>query len=211
MQGSTLMLRTMSDTLEIPIFPLGSVLFPAGRMDLRIFEARYVDMTKACIRDNGVFGVSLIASGSEVGLPAVPSPIGCTARIVEWDVPAAGLFTLTTRGENVFRLIESRTQRDGLIIGTVELLEPPDPTPLPPAHEALADVLKQIMARLGDGHFLTPPRTDDAAWVGYRLAELLPVPAQIKQQLLEIREPITLLDELALLLSERSSGDPESE
>ena len=73
--------------IEIPIFPLNTVLFPGGRLPLRIFEVRYVDMTKACIRDDAVFGVCQIRDGHETGTPAKPADIGCTARIVEWDVP----------------------------------------------------------------------------------------------------------------------------
>src|ERR1700756_1824023 len=111
----------MAATLEIPIFPLGTVLYPAGRLPLRIFEPRYVEMTRACLRDNSVFGVALIRAGYEVGRPAVPCDIGCTARIVEWSDPVPGQFLLEARGETVFRIRERWTSESGLIVARVEL------------------------------------------------------------------------------------------
>lgn len=190
----------MADTLEIPIFPLGTVLFPAGRLPLRIFEQRYVDMTMACIRDDAVFGVTLIRAGFEVGKPAVPCEIGCTARIVEWEVPGAGLFMLMTRGESVFRILNRWTQPDGLIVARVELLEPPAPLPLPSRYEPLAQLLVSLIGEIGEEHFPQPQRLDDAAWVGNRLAELLPVEPERKQKLLEAGDPLVVLGEVERLL-----------
>lgn len=194
------MAKILSKTLEIPIFPLGTVLYPAGRLPLRIFETRYVEMTKACIRDNGVFGITLIRGGYEVGAPAVPCDTGCTARIVEWEVPNPGLFTLMTQGESVFRILERRTQPDGLIIGRVELVEPPDPVPLPDRYSGLSKLLVELIEGLGSENFPSPQRLDDAAWVGNRLAELLPVAPERKQKLLETRDPLAVLGEVETLI-----------
>ena len=82
----------MPASREIPIFPLSTVLFPGGLLPLRIFEQRYLEMTKTCIRDLTPFGVCLIREGQEVGAPAVPHGVGCTARILQWDMPHLGLF-----------------------------------------------------------------------------------------------------------------------
>jgi len=183
----------MDATLKIPIFPLGSVLFPAGRLALRIFETRYYEMTKACIRDNAVFGVSLIRAGFEVGKPAIPCDVGCTARIAEWEVPAAGLFSLSTRGECVYRILERWTQPDGLIMAEVRLAEPPDPVSLPNEFLPLKSLLEEIIEKIGPDHFPAPQRMEDAAWVGNRIAELLPVPPERKQQLLEMQDPLAML------------------
>lgn len=193
----------MTDRLEIPIFPLGTVLFPAGRLPLRIFEPRYVEMTKVCIRDNSPFGVTLIRAGFEVGTPAVPSAIGCTARILEWDVPAPGLFQLATQGESVFRILDRRTQDDGLIVGTVERLEPPDPAPLPERYEPLARLLVELIEGIGEDVLPRPHRLDDAAWVANRLAELLPIAPERKQSLLELHaEPLAALAKVEQMLKE---------
>lgn len=194
--------------MEIPIFPLGTVLFPGGRLPLRIFEPRYVEMTKACIRDNAVFGVSLIRAGFEAGTPAIPSEIGCTARIIDWDVPNPGLFTLNTQGETVFRLKSRRTQADGLIVAEIELIEPPDPIGVPERYEKLQQLLRDLVHEIGVENFTRPPRFDDAAWVGSRLAELLPVPPERKQKLLEANDPLRMLAEVENLLRDLRDDAP---
>ncbi len=182
----------MSQVLEIPIFPLGTVLFPGGRLPLRIFEQRYVDMTKACIRDESVFGVCLIRAGYEVGKPAVPCELGCTARIAEWDVPSPGLFTLDARGETRFRILNRWAERDGLLRARVELIEPAAPQALPERFRLLGQLLGSLMEEMGGEHF-PDPRPEDAGWVGSRLAELLPVTPERKQGLLELDDPLALL------------------
>jgi Lon protease-like protein len=196
----------MGGLMEIPIFPLGSVLFPGGRLPLQIFEPRYVAMTRACIRDNSVFGVSLIRAGYEVGKPAVPCEVGCTARIVEWEATEPERYLLLAQGETVFRLIRRRTRGDGLILGEVELQEPPDPTPLPPRHEPLLALLRRFIERFGAMQLPNPLRLDDAAWVSCRLAELLPVTPERKQALLETGDPLRRLERIEQLLLELGQG-----
>lgn len=186
----------MTTQIEIPIFPLNTVLFPGGQLPLRIFEVRYVDMTKACIRDDSVFGVCQILDGGEVGQPALSAPVGCTARIREWDVPAAGLFNLVTQGERVFRVLDQHTQADGLIIAQVVLEDPREPRPLPPSRDMLGRMLREIIAKLGPQHFEQPARLDDAEWVAYRLAEILPLSREHKLQLLQERDPWIVLEEI---------------
>lgn len=183
----------MTTPVEIPIFPLDTVLFPGGRLPLRIFELRYVDMTKVCIRDDAVFGVCQILEGRETGAPAVVAPIGCTARIIEWDVPAAGLFALVTQGETVFRILDQHVERDGLIRAQVVLEAPREPTPLPQGHEVLGQMLGEIIGKIGAQHFARPPLLGDAAWVAHRLAEILPLSRDQKLYLLQQRDPLVLL------------------
>lgn len=185
---------------EIPLFPLGTVLFPAGRLGLRIFETRYYEMTKRCIADNSVFGVCLIRGGFEVGTPAVPHEVGCTARIADWEVPAPGLFNLLARGESVFRIRDRRVQPDGLIVAAIDYDEPPDPTPLPDRYAGLVQLLVGLIGQIGTEHFPSPQRLDDAAWVGNRLIELLPVPPERKQALLELDDPLSVLAEVEQLV-----------
>ncbi|NKF22395.1 LON peptidase substrate-binding domain-containing protein [Solimonas marina] len=192
-------------TLDIPIFPLGTVLYPAGLLPLRIFEPRYVDMTKACIADDSVFGVCLIRAGFEVGTPAIPCEIGCTARIAEWDVPEPGLFTLSASGESVFRLLDRRTQVDGLIVGTVELREPAEPVGVPGAQQWMVELLQKLTIELGEQRFPQPSRFDDASWVAYRLLELMAITPERKQRLLELNDPLAVLTEVATLI--RATGD----
>jgi Lon protease-like protein len=186
--------------MDLPIFPLNTVLFPGGRLPLRIFEARYVDMTKACIRDNSVFGVCLIREGLEVGRPAAPCEIGCTARIVQWEVPHAGLFSLVTEGETVFRIRERSVSPAGLISAKVDFEEPPASVPMPASHEALSHFLGEFIGKIGAAQFSQPLRLDDAAWVSYRLAEILPLGAPQRLALLEVRDPLLLVREIENLI-----------
>lgn len=197
----------MADTVEIPIFPLGSVLFPGGRLGLRIFEPRYVEMTRGCLRDGGVFGVSLIRAGYEVGQPAVPCDWGCTARIADWQMPAPDQYLLRARGENRYRIRRRWTLAGGLVMAEVEPAEPPDPMPLPRAHALLGQLLGRLVEELGPERFPQPLRMDDAAWVGYRLAEMLPVPPERQQALLELARPDQLLEAVTRLVQELPDED----
>jgi Lon protease-like protein len=194
----------LTATCEIPIFPLGTVLFPGGMLPLRIFEQRYLEMTKLCIRDNAPFGVCLIREGEEVGAPAVPHTVGCTARILQWDMPHLGLFHLMTEGASVFRILEQWSSRTGLLHAQVELDDPMPALPLPPEYESLAQLLETIIAKVGAERFPAPARLDDAAWVAYRLAESLPLEPAMRQRLLEARDPNVALAELKAFLQSKS-------
>ena len=193
----------MGITVEIPIFPLGTVLYPGGLLPLRIFEQRYLDLAKFCIRDNAPFGVCLIREGMEVGPIAVPYAVGCTARIAQWDMPHLGLFHLVTHGESVFRILEQWTAKSGLVQAQVELDDPPPPLPLPQEYEDLGTLLQKIIAKVGAERFPSPARLDLAGWVGYRLAEVLPLEVETKQRLLEARDPIAALSEVKVFLQSR--------
>lgn len=201
----------MSDAdtlLDIPLFPLRSVLFPAGYLPLRIFEPRYLAMTETCLRDKQVFGVCLIRAGFETGQPAVPHSVGCTARIREWEKPQPDRFKLMATGENRFQIQHSWRMDDGLLMARVRLLEPPDPLPVPDAYSHLADLLEQAMHQIGDAQFPSPKRLEDAAWVANRLTELLPVTPERKQQVLECEDPATSLHKVEQMLAELREDPP---
>ncbi|HEX6003674.1 MAG TPA: LON peptidase substrate-binding domain-containing protein [Burkholderiales bacterium] len=170
---------------EICIFPLNTVLFPDGVLPLKIFEQRYLEMTKACLRDNAPFGVCLIREGSEVGRAAVPHRVGTLATITQWDMPQLGVFQLETRGGARFRVLETQVSANGLVSGRVEIL----PEPAAEMDEACQQVLKAIIDKAGAQHFSPPLKLDDAAWVAYRLAEVLPLELAARQALLEMAEP----------------------
>lgn len=189
----------MSNTpYDIPLFPLGTVLFPGGLLPLKIFEQRYVDMIKACVRDSTPFGVCLISEGHEVGAPAAPHPVGCLAHIEQWDVPHPNLFTLLARGGTRFRILESRVEPSGLILGHVE----PMPEPTRPDHvdQACQEVLRLAVDRAGTGSVPGPVQLDDPVWVSYRLAEILPISPLEKQGLLALTDTAARLTQLRELL-----------
>jgi Lon protease-like protein len=172
---------------DIAIFPLNLVLFPGGLLPLKIFEQRYVEMTKTCLRDDVPFGVCLIRHGHEVGTPAEHEQIGCSARITQWDMPHPGLFHLACVGENAFRVVESRTAKNGLILGRVEWLSR-DSEAIEPRHlDACRSLLEALVKRTGEDIFAGPAAFDDPEWVSYRLSELLPLDGKRKQALLEQR------------------------
>lgn len=190
------------------IFPLGTVLFPGGALPLRIFEQRYIEMTKVCLRESQPFGVCLIREGAEVGTPAVPERTGCLASIESWEMPQLGVFHLRARGGERFRLLETETAANGLISGVVERIGPDAPAPV---DEACRNLLETLIERLGEDRFPSPIALDDAAWVGYRLAEILPLTAQAKQRLLELEDSAERLAHLRGLLLERGLLAPKRE
>jgi Lon protease-like protein len=187
------------DLFELPLFPLNTVLFPGGTLPLKVFEQRYVEMTKLCVRDGSTFGVCLIREGREVGEPAIPATIGCTARIAQWDVPHPNLFHLVALGEQRFRIVRTEVVALGLLTCQAELV------PAEAAHEApdalCRKVLTALVERFGAEQFPTPLCLDDAAWVSYRLAEALPLSVDVRQQLLEIDAPAARLEVLREILS----------
>jgi Lon protease-like protein len=160
------------------------VLFPGGRLPLRIFEQRYMEMAKACLKDNTAFGVCLIQQGKEVGEPAVPVGVGCLARIVEWDMPQLGVLQVTAHGESRFRILEHRAQADGLVRASVERLAEEGDAPIPEASARYVKLLERVIEQ-HPTLVERPHRFDSSAWVSARLAELLPLPLDAKQSLLE--------------------------
>ena len=187
---------------SIPIFPLNTVLYPGSQLPLKIFEQRYLDMTKACVRDGTPFGVCRIREGQEVGLPAVPEQIGCTALIAQWDMPHLGVFHLQTRGQQPFRILRHTTQSDGLIRADVEFLAEAVGEVSPESFALCRRVLEQIVEKVGADYFFPPLSFDDPRWTSYRLAEVLPLEAQDKQGLLALRDDGARLEQLHAYLQQ---------
>lgn len=186
---------------EIPIFPLNTVLFPGGVLPLKIFEQRYLEMTKTCLKDNAPFGACLIREGSEVGTPAVPESIGCLAAIVEWEMPQLGMFHLLARGRERFRIVQTRTAANGLISADVEPL--PAATPPPQVDATCRRLLESIIGKVGAERFPAPIELDDADWVAFRLAEILPIDLAQKQALLEMDDAMERFARLRRMLGEQ--------
>jgi len=179
---------------DLPLFPLHTVLFPDGRLPLRVFEARYVDMVRRCLRDNTPFGVCLINSGDEVareGKPTVPEMIGCLAEIVDCNMEQLGVLLIETRGRQRFRIRDYHTNDDGLLVAKAELL-PADIIDcklelLGECLDALRHIVGALHAKQADRMpFAEPYRWDDPGWVANRLCELLPVPLKARQMLMAL-------------------------
>ncbi len=194
--------------LDIPLFPLNTVLFPGGLLPLRIFEQRDLEMAKACLRDGTPFGVCLIREGREVGEPAEPESIGCLAGIVEWDMQQLGLLLVTAKGGPRFRILERRVIPGGLGRASVEMLPEDADAGLPEEYAACATLLRRVVEEHGAALFAAPHRFDSASWVGSRLAEILPVPLPAKQKLMELGDAMQRIEILHKFLSQhRLAGD----
>ena len=186
-------------TENVPLFPLNTVLFPGGRLPLKIFEQRYMDMAKVCLKDGSPFGVCLIREGGEVGEPATPADVGTLARITAWDMPQLGVLEVVALGVQRFRIKDRRVQPDGLGRASIELLPDDEDSAIPATCAACVTLLERVIER--QPSFFEPPlRKDSSSWVGSRLAELLPLPLSAKQELLELSDAGARLERLNALL-----------
>ena len=172
----------------LPIFPLQTVLYPGMLLPLRIFEVRYMDMAKDCMRNGTSFGVCLIKEGQEVGAPAVPESIGCIAALGECDMEELGILKVVAKGGERFRIASSAVSKQGLIVAEVERLEPEADAIEAPGLAECADFLQKVIAGIGPDRFAQPYLFDNASWVGFRLAEILPLRSDVKQKLLEVTD-----------------------
>lgn len=190
---------------DLPLFPLHTVLFPGGLLPLKIFEARYLDMARACLREQSPFGVCLLKSGHEVaspGDPSVPEPIGCLAEIAECDVDTFGLLLVQARGTARFKLIDHRVEPSNLLVGTVQLLgddQPLQGTETLAKFGACAEVLERIIDTIKEREpqnlpFVEPFLFDNPTWVSNRLSEILPIPMRARQKLMELMDAGARID-----------------
>ena len=194
--------------MQIPIFPLNTVLFPGGLLPLRVFEARYMDMTRECMRKGTPFGVCLIQEGHEVGSAAVPHTMGCLASITDWDMQQLGVLQLRTQGGQRFRILSQQVAGNGLITATVELLDHEQPGAPQSQHVVCVEVLRRIVEEHGAEVFIEPWQFDNASWVGNRLSEVLAIPLPAKQKLMELQDSQARLDVLTHFLLQQQSTEP---
>lgn len=185
------------------LFPLPTVLLPGASLGLRVFEARYLDLVSECSRDGRGFGVCLLPAVGAAGASVAPAAVGTEALIEDFGTGGDGLLTLRVRGARRFNVSRTRVRDNGLVVGEVEWL-PPDPDDeLRPEHGLLATLLMHLLDKVGGEHARAPSaRLDDAAWVGWRLAELLPVSDEQRQALLQEPDPHARLDRLLALVPE---------
>lgn len=181
---------------ELPLFPLNTVLFPGGRLSLKVFEARYLDLMGRCLRSEEPFGVVALRQGAEVGTQ-VPGqemePVGVLARIDDVDAEQPGILLVRCSGGRRFRTVEPPVQRsDGLWLASVRLLpedpaQPPEPA-MAAAVQALLRLGENLESRALARPWSEPAQFDDAAWVSNRWCELLPVPVGTRQKLMELED-----------------------
>jgi len=194
------------EPMQLPLFPLHTVLYPGGRLPLRIFEQRYVEMAKACLKDGSPFGVCLIRQGDEVAhggsRPTEFASVGTLATIATWDMPQLGILHVTCTGGERFEVRSHAVRTGSLVVAEVAPIPAEPAAALPCAYAPLAQLLELLANRIGPQHFPAAHAFDDASWVGYRLAELLPLPLPIKQGMLEINDSEVRLAALRKFLAQ---------
>jgi Lon protease-like protein len=185
---------------ELPLFPLGTVLFPGGLLPLRIFEPRYLELIRDSARNDSGFGICLILEGAEVGAPALPAALGCEARIVDFSTTGDGLLGITVQGGRRFHVERTRVRDNGPIVAEVEWLCESPLACIRPEHQLLAILLGRILER-AEAPF-EKAELEDADWVAWRLAEWLPLTMPQRQVLLQEYDPHRRLQRLVEHLPE---------
>ncbi len=198
---------------SLPLFPLGTVLYPGGLLPLRIFEVRYLDMIGKCHKHGAPFGVVALVQGSEVQRPAAAGPsgdgfanevfdaVGTLASITDFSVPQAGLMVLRCTGMQRFAVTRRERLKHGLWVADVTSLAPDQDIPVPPDLQHVSDALGRLVRALqdkgvaqGDLPLLQPYRLGDCGWVANRWCELLSMPLDMKQRLMVLDNPLLRLE-----------------
>jgi Lon protease-like protein len=199
--------ESMSSALtlqSLPLFPLSTVLFPGGVLPLRIFEVRYLDMIGKCHKAGAPFGVVSLTQGGEVRQPGSSEAfanVGTLATISAYEEPRPGLMMIRASGAQRFRITSRDQLKHGLWIADVESVAPDVDVEIPPDLQVAATALKQLIqsleARSGGKEPLplqAPYRLNDCGWVANRWCELLPLPVELKQRLMELDNPLVRLE-----------------
>lgn len=192
----------------IPLFPLRSVLFPGGRLPLQIFEQRYIDLVRHCMKTDTGFGVCLISQGSETAAPGARQQVervGMYARIVDWDQLPSGLLGITVEGQHKFLVQDCWARDDKLLMASVQFAQEDyvgqPALPLTEEHQALVDLLKDLAAHPMIESLDLAIDFDDRRQLAWRLSELLPVPMRQKQQLLALDDTEERIREIENLVA----------
>jgi Lon protease-like protein len=196
--------------ISIPLFPLGTVLFPEGVLPLQIFEVRYLDMIGRCIVNSSPFGVVMLTDGHEVRTPETMERFvasGTMATVEDSSAPSPGLLQVVCRGGLRFNVLSSQRRTNGLWTAEVELLPPDLPVRIPSELQGAADALDRVLASLSEvpeerWPVRLPFRLDDCGWVSNRWCELLPLTMAQKHHLLMLDNPLIRLELMHDLLDE---------
>jgi hypothetical protein len=198
---------------ELPLFPLRTVLFPGGLLELKIFEARYLDLMADCLRERTPFGVVALRAGSEArsgGDTVQLYEVGTLAELIGVDSAEAGILLVRCRGGERFKVGATRQEHDGLWIAAAAEAVAADPAVAPARGHAdvvrsLADVIAGLASQ-GSHPFLEPHRFDSVAWVANRWCEILPLPLEVRQRLMTLVDPVARLDVVVSLLRAREDA-----
>jgi Lon protease-like protein len=204
--------------MNIPLFPLGMTLFPDGLAALKIFEVRYLDMTRSCFRDGTPFGVVTLNQGSEVRQPTEQvsfANIGTLAEIVDFDAVQPSLYAIRCRGQSRFKVDHAEQMPNGLWRADVKCIQEDSAIEVPPELAKSATTLQRVLQSIDEQELadaqrpiLKPYRLNDCGWVSNRWAELLNLNAQQRQHLMALDNPRLRLDLVQELLEEMGAFRP---
>lgn len=189
------------ETFALPLLPIHSVLFPGGRLTLKVFEARYVELANACIADNTPIGLCLIRDDIKTGMAAQPERVGCLVEIAGWEKLTGDMLSIDVHGKQRFHVDRLERGNDGRWLARATLISQEPRQSLPRKHRACAVALRRMIEHLGVAYFAQPLLFEDAVWVGYRLAELLPLKASARQDMLEMNDSLVRIEILHNFLS----------
>ena len=195
--------------MHVPIFALSTVLFPGGRLPLRVFEARYLDMIKTCMANATPFGVCLIAQGQEVGVAASVHDMGTLAHVADFDLLDGGLLGIVADGGERFKIVSTDIGDDQLLNATTSPVAVEPVTSIPSELEHLVGITQALLEHLENEHAQAHSQCDDATWVSNRLAESLPMPSEQRQSLLEMGDPVVRLQALAAIVTTLMQQHPD--
>lgn len=188
----------------MPLFPLTTVLFPQGVLNLQIFEVRYLDLMKKCLRDNTPFGVVSLLDGNEVRRPDEKiqlAKIGTLVNIEKHEFVTPTLIEISTVGSQRFKLLNTMQEKNGLWMGEIQTL-PADPVvEIPDYLQGSANALARLINSIDENEiaeeqlpFRKPYKLMDCGWVANRWCELLPLDKPTKLQLLALDNPLLRLE-----------------
>jgi len=201
-----------TEFITLPLFPLGSTLYPSGLISLKIFEVRYLDMIKTCVRENTPFGIVSLDQGHEVRTPHEKisfARVGTFANITHFDAIQPSLYFIQCQGGARFTIRGCERKKNGLWVADVEAMEDDEAMPIPPELKIAADTLNKViqsMAKQGlteqQMPFMTPYLLGDCGWVANRWCEILPLSAGQREHLLGLANPRLRLDLVVDILEE---------
>jgi uncharacterized protein len=202
--------------MPLPLFPLGTVLFPGGFLPLQIFEVRYLDLINKCHKSGEPFGVVSLTQGAEVRRAGAQTErfaeVGTLASIVSFHAPQAGLLQIECVGTQRFRIQGSTQQQYGLWTAAAEAIEDDVALPVPDDLRNVSVALRRLVDTLEERRSMQtmddmrlplnkPYRFDDCGWVANRWCELLPIQPAVKQRLMELDSPLMRLELVGDLLA----------
>jgi uncharacterized protein len=183
-----------STEFELPLFPLQTVLFPDGLLQLKVFEARYLDLMSASLRTRAPFGVIAMRGGSNHGKPF--ETVGTLAELMGADSDQPGILQVRCIGIQRFKVVSSQQSAQNLWLARVQRLENDDtvePTEALKGSVLALNVMMGTLKEQNEAPFLEPYRLDDAGWVANRWCEILPISLAAKQKLMELPDPLVRL------------------